>query len=96
MISSNFVAYYGHKNYGNFDTQYWAYGIWGHYSNVPTEEMCAFRCFVDTVEHCSYYFWGHGHCQLGHYNHAGHNIYGSYSTATKYMVRNDFSKYKFE
>ena len=92
MITSNYKDYYGSRDYSNSHFSWWPYGIWGHYSNIPSEAVCAFKCLTNRVESCSYYFWGNGHCQVGHYNHRGHNLYGDYGGSTKYMVRNDLSK----
>ena len=91
IITSNYIDYYGNK-YKTSHFNAWGYGIWGHYSNIPTEEMCAFKCLTNRVESCTYYFWGNSHCQVGNYNYRGHNIYGSYSDTTKYKVRKDFGK----
>lgn len=93
MITSNYKDYYGSKDYTNSHFSWWPYGIWGHYSNIPSETMCAFKCLVNRIESCSYYFWGNGHCQVGHYNYRGHNLYGDYDGNTKYMVRNDLSEF---
>ena len=51
MISNNFNAYYGDPAYTNSHNFRWPYGIWAHYSNIPTEAMCAFKCYADTGEH---------------------------------------------
>ena len=93
MIDSKFDAYFGSKSHSKSHYIHWPYGIWAHYSNVPNEGVCAFRCYVDTVEHCSFYFWGNGHCQLGHYNYRGHKLSGSYDGDTEYRVRKDLGMY---
>ena len=93
LIDSKFDAYFGSKSHSNSHYIHWPYGIWAHYSNVPNEGVCAFRCFVDTLEHCSFYFWGNGHCQLGHYNYRGHKLSGSYDGDTEYRVRKDLGMY---
>ena len=93
FITSFYDDYYGNKNKANSHFSNWQYGIWAHYSNIPTEAMCAFKCYIDTVEHCSFYFFGNNHCQVGHYNYRGRKISGSVNSNTKYMVRKDLSKY---
>ena len=92
MITSNFDAYYGGKHHSNSHTYYWPWGIWGHYNNIPTEALCAFKCYLNSVQSCTYYFYGNGYCQVGHYNYDGYRIAGGWNDNTKYMVRKDFSK----
>ena len=93
MITDFFNDAYGKSTGENSVQKDWGYGIWAHYSNVETEEVCAFRCYILPETTCTYYFWGNSHCQLGHYNYRGHKIYGSYNTDTKYKLRKDYSKY---
>ena len=92
MITDFFNDAYGKSTQTNSVTRHWGYGIWGHYSDVESEAVCAFRCYILPDTTCSFYFWGNSHCQLGKYTHRGHNMYGSYNENTKYKLRKDYSK----
>ena len=91
MITDFFNDAYGKATQTNSVTRHWGYGIWGHYSDVESEAVCAFRCYILPDTTCSFYFWGNSHCQLGRYTHRGHNMYGSYNENTKYKLRKDYS-----
>ena len=41
-----------------------------------------------------YYFWGHGHCQLGNYINTANQAYGSTNANTKYKVMKELSNAK--
>ena len=93
FIPQKFEEYHSEYAYDNSIHYWWNYGIWGTYTDVPTEAMCAFKCYLDTVERCSYYFWGNGRCQLGHYNYRGKGFHGTFKASTlSYMVRKDLGK----
>ena len=88
IITNNFVDAIGNKDHATFvshmDT--WYMGMYGHWSDVPTEELCAWRCLSSKLERCMFYFWGHGHCQLGNYINSGNSRTGHFDANTKYKV----------
>ena len=94
IITNNFNDAYGNKDKSLSHYWNWRSGIYGHYSDTPTEELCAFRCLVSWIEKCMYYFWGHGHCQLGNYHNTANQAYGSTNANTKYKVMKELSNAK--
>ena len=88
IITDNFVDAIGNKDHAtivsHMDT--WYMGMYGHWSDVPTEELCAWRCLSSKLERCMFYFWGHGHCQLGNYINSGNSRTGHFDANTKYKV----------
>ena len=88
IITDNFVDAIGNKHNTQFisHSDHWYMGMYGHWSDVPTEELCAWRCLSSKLERCMFYFWGHGHCQLGNYINTGNARYGHFDVNTKYKV----------
>ena len=84
---------YGGGTKPNSVLYWWPYGIWAHYNDVENSEQCAFRCYIRRVESCSFYYWGSGYCQLGHFNNHPHRLVGGYDANTKYHIRKDFGNY---
>ena len=71
----------------------WWYGIWAQYeiysNHLTTESLCAFACMIKWVNSCSFYFYGNGHCQIGHYDKQQWSYKGPIDMHTLYKVRTD-------
>ena len=97
IITDNFVDAIGdefHATYVSYQGD-WYYGMYGHWSDVPTEELCAWRCLSSWIERCMFYYWGGGYCQLGNYISSGNSKTGSFDKNTKYKVLKALSMYRF-
>ena len=92
IISNNYYDAYGNKDKSASHYWNWKAGIYGHYSDISSEELCAWRCLVSWIERCMFYFWGNGHCQLGNYISSGNGYTGHIDSNTKYKVLNELSK----
>ena len=90
IINDFFNDAYGSSARANSVLSWWPYGIWGQYDNVETEEQCAFRCYIRTVDSCAFYYWGENHCHLGHFDGTWHYLTGTYDGDTKYHIRKDY------